>query len=110
MSKFLSISGLKTLFSKVKDYVDSRTVVYIAYPAYPIYSYDGTGFNKHSVELRAFDDEEGNVFFPITTIDSILNSDGTKFWEDELNVKLNSIKSQIRSEVLEEIRSEIKNS
>lgn len=110
MSKFLSIAGLNTLFSEVKDYVDSRTVVYIAYPAYPIYSYNGVGFNMRSVELRAFDDEEGNVFYPITTIDSILTSDGSKFWEDELTDRLNSIKSQIRSEVLEEILSDIKKS
>lgn len=98
MSKFLSIAGLQTTLGVVKSYVDKRSQFYFSYPAMPVYpeanpELTDNGiphFNARSLEMRAYEDEEQRLFYPITTIDSILVSGGSRLWIDAFSEELDS--------------------
>lgn len=98
MSKFLSFAGLQTTLGVVKSYVDKRSQFYFSYPAMPIYPEANPeltdnrmpGFNARSLEMRAYEDDEQRLFYPITTIDSILDSGGSRLWIDAFSEELDS--------------------
>ncbi len=102
MSKYLSLPGLRTVLSEVRNYVDihaesQHSNIYMCYPVAPIYpdtTATGNGtlgptFNARSVETRVIDDDTQQVYFPITTIDSVLNGAGTELWYKEFLENLN---------------------
>ncbi len=101
MSKYLSFSGLKTLLSEVRKYVDYHATsmhsnVYVSYPVAPIDPVApspvtlGPTYNEYSVEMRVIDDESQRVYYPVTTIDSVLDGAGTELWHEKFSQNIHN--------------------